>query len=1203
MKITNLSPTYTSDSSYMKKQPIPIDIKLDPTSNSITAPFKQAKWNGYISPIGGNKNLTAYLLGLQNNFNIGPADVTPSNSDGSVNTPETGTPPLQVANLAASYVGGDVVLTFDFDVTDPANQYALYFNVGLSVDGGSTYTIIVPSYDITTLSTTSINQTVTVKSDASGFADSTSFNYVEVATYDTSAQTAGYVTASLSGSYICLLPAPIISEQNAVSSYIITTTNIDAAKAIPNGKFSSEIIQEYVTTTTGASPATIDAEAASNGGWKQVGEPRTTSPAVIFNNDGYHRWIRAYFKDLNGGHSPISNYVEATPQPLIPNNTLPPSGVSNASAAFGGTSGDDIVVSYTLPTISQSDPNALVSLKVKLVPTSQPTQSGFFYHTVVSGETNFTISSNLIFAQFGNYYSSYSGTVVGVSQYGTESTTVATISTFTKTDTLSTVLPVATIANIIDGYTVQFDFANTIASTGQVYQFFIDPTPWIGNNTNYAIPDYFNATFSSWSNSNPNQVVVSSLTAENGSFPIPSGTLPYAGYKITGTNIPANTWITSISGTGPTYTLNLNNNLTQAPSGTFSMQSKVYDGIGPANVFTQYYNTIYIVVVFYSKYGTRSKNLLLSASPVNPATSVIANAVQIGAGGAIYVGTSKDSGSRIVLGPSINKGPDGTSSSYSGIFAFDYGATSSSAASTAIITNPSAGSYTFETTNAKIADWAINGTQIQNTLSDSATNYVGLSATGTYAFWAGSPSSGGSALAKFTVTPQGAVVARNIQIIGSGNNSDTLLSAGSNFTVKGDGTITARNATINGHLNVDQSSTFNSDITLGSNAYLLALPSGSTIDTGPSVQIAGAGLVAYGSTSRAPTTQITADPTKIIGLDKDGNKAVIAVSYATEENTPISFYTNAAMLGSPTGSNPWIVSNNKISSGKIQLDSANQYITVYPTAADGSTVTTSGVRLYGSSSTSTGYAISVGSLTATPKFYVNHTGNMTAQDATIVGTVTAKQGYIGDTSVTNGKYWTINSNNIISNGTSWIKLDAATDSVISYTPKATSPGSIITFSAFSAGGFIASASATAYAGTNDATATSTSLSAGLISSTGYTVLKTAQAFQVFGTSQASGALPMISIDPTGNSTVWTNNGVPQVVGSSFTSINTQVIYLNTDDIIIGNSGTGNTYFNGYSRIRNITPVDGSGQYLRNIWISPSSSTPSGGFVGDLWVTY
>ena len=897
---------------------------------------------------------------------------------------------------------------------------------------------------------------------------------------------------------------------------------------------------------------------------------------------------------------------------------MPPSGVTNASAAFGGTSGRDIVVSYTLPTIDPADPNALISLKVKLIPTDQPTQSGFFYHTVVSGETNFTIPQNLIFAQFGNYFSSYSGSVYGVSQYGTESTSVANISTFTRANPLVGVIPVASVSNVIDGYTVNFNFSGTAATIAEVYQFFVDPTPL--KNLNIDIQDYLDATFASGGLSGGNTLVLNNWLGDSGTtYDIPN---VFVGGIITGNGVPSNTYVQSLSGSGSSRTVTLSKNLTSQASGNYHIQNLVYRGTTAANVFLNLYQTVYVLVVFYDDYDNNSSpSINYLATPTNPTTSVISNAVQIGSGGAIYVGVSKDTGSRIVLGPSGNKGPDGTSA-YSGIFAFDYGATSGSSASTAIITNPSASSYTFETTNAKIADWVINSQYIQNTLGSSS-NYVGLSASAPngYSFWAGSSTSGGDASAKFSVTPQGKVSARDIVIYGSGNNSDTLLSAGAYFTVKGDGTVNASNATISGHLNVSQSSTFNSDITLGSNAYLVA---GSL--TGAGVIVSQAGITANNS-SHIPTTQITASP---MGTTSDGNS--------------ITFSTNAAYLGSTSGAgNPWIVTNGKIYSGVISLDSANQSITIN-TTLNGVSNPNSGVQLKWGASDSA--AIKVGDLSSggTPQFYVTHGGALYATNATVSGNVTANSftidannywndsNHLGDFKAGNNtnymwytggaltvtgqinatsgqigsstKYWTINSDNIKSNGTdAYIQLDALTDSVIAYSKATSALGTLVTYSATSSGGSIGTASNAAAA-----IATKTSLTSGKLSSDAYTIFTTSNAFQFFGTSATPGAAPIVSIDPTGSSTQWTNNGNVQAIGKSVFAANAGLIYLNSNDIIIGSSSSGYIYFNGSMRIRNDTPTGNSGaNYLRNIWISPSNQVPSSGsttgFVGDLWVGY
>jgi hypothetical protein len=155
----------------------------------------------------------------------------------------------------------------------------------------------------------------------------------------------------------------------------------------------------------------------------------------------------------------------------------------------------------------------------------------------------------------------------------------------------------------------------------------------------------------------------------------------------------------------------------------------------------------------------------------------------------------------------------------------------------------------------------------------------------------------------------------------------------------------------------------------------------------------------------------------------------------------------------------------------------------------------------------------------------------------------------------------------------------------------------------STGGPIGSSSAVAAS-----LATTMKYSAGAISSDAYTVLTTGKAFQVFGNNQTTGSVPLISIDPDGSSTKWTNNGNVQVVGLSFAAISTGVIYLDSNDIIIGNKDNGHTYFNGTLDIRNSTDISGSHQYIRNIWISAAGAEPaigssSTGFVGDLWVTY
>ena len=1048
----NLSPAYISDASSAKRQPIPVDVNLDPTANSITAPFKQSRQNGYIAPIGNNRSLGANLQALQYGF-LGGGVVNPPNAPytPSTPTPTSGEFPNKVENLVATWDGQKIKLTFDFDLTDPQNQFFYNLVVQIHSISNNAYYQVHPKvfYGISILNSSSTSQILEIDyidQQSTGLFAAGDFDGVEVETVDVLGQTGGYVTATLPPP-VCDLPAPIITSLNGVSSYSISTTNINTAKALSD--FYTEAIQEYITTTIIQSAdqsviqSTIDAEVAAQvsaglTGWTTVNES-TFSPISVYANDGLHRWVRSVFLTSNGLLSPVSNYVEATPQPLFQNNSLPPAGLTNASGKFVG---DNVFISYTLPTISNSDANKAVTVKVTLNPTVASNLSGFFYHTILNGsanatgssgantisvdsaatvaigqtvsgtgiatgatvtaisgttitlslnniasvsgsltftDTGFSISSNLIFSQFGQYYSSYSGSVVTVSQYGTESSSSATLNGFSRTNLISSITPNATVSNIVDGYTVQFSLGSFGATSAQVYQFFNNPLSFISSDT----PDYMDASWVSGgttlSNGNyGNAITVNSLSYENGGFPgIPNPT-SYSGYEIKGNGITGINWITSITESGSNYILTLANPLTSAASGNYHMQAKVYDGVGPANVFLNYYSSVYVYVVYYDQYGNKSNlSAQYIATPINPTTSIISNAVQIGNGGSIYVGSYSDNGSRIVLGPSGNKGPDG-SSAYSGIFAFDYGSTSSSAASTAIITNPSASGYTFETTNAKIADWVISSSSIQNALQGSS-NYVGMSATGTYSFWAGSSTSGGDSSAKFSVTPAGKVSARNITIYGSGNQADTILSA-SYFTVYGDGSLTATNANITGKLTVNQSSTFNSDITIQAGGYLLA---GSF--NGPGVILGTQGLVAKNS-SGVVTTQVTSSP----------------------DSSGVSFSTTNAYLGSSSSVGAWIVSSGKISSNSIELisGSASESISIY--ASVGNVVDkTFGVQLLKGSGTNP--AISVGSTGLTngvpnAKFWVGYDGTLNATGANVSGNINA-----GSVSITNNG--TINTNN------------------------------------------------------------------------------------------------------------------------------------------------------------------------------------------------
>jgi len=443
-------------------------------------------------------------------------------------------------------------------------------------------------------------------------------------------------------------------------------------------------------------------------------------------------------------------------------------------------------VAYTSNGTASSTNNSGVRFQANLVSPTGTTGSFYFYPDGTGNLTQTgTIKKSDLYAQFGAYFSSFTSassfqsiSIVGVKDAGVSFSVAA------RTTSLTTVTPTPTIVATIGGYTATFDFSSTNATYAKVYRKYTTAS-WPSRPDDVVTMDWV-----SGGASGTNTMIVTNVRNEYNSlvsyFP--------EGYLISGSNIPSNTFISAVSGTGPNYTITLStydstntnvvaSNFTATATGTYTAQGLIYSGTSPANVFSNFYVPTHIVLEYYDDFGSAS---LLSTdvtrTPINPALSVINNAIQIGGGGAIYVGGSATSGARIVLGPSQNA-PDG--SQYSGIFAFDGGATSGTAATTSVISNPTSGSYTFETVNAKIADWAITSNKIESLIISGITKYTGLSASNTsYSFWAGASSSGNSTGdAPFSVSPTGAVIARNMQIVGGnldiGSTSYTYTATGS----------------------------------------------------------------------------------------------------------------------------------------------------------------------------------------------------------------------------------------------------------------------------------------------------------------------------------------------------------------------------------------------------------------------------------------
>lgn len=264
----------------------------------------------------------------------------------------------------------------------------------------------------------------------------------------------------------------------------------------------------------------------------------------------------------------------------------------------------------------------------------------------------------------------------------------------------------------------------------------------------------------------------------------------------------------------------------------------VYSGSSPGIVIDSTYTIKYVKIKYFKTDGaTSSISAEQSVTPADPGMlSLIDNEVKISTTGSILAGDSATSGGRGIF----NK---------TGIYFYDTGGNATSQ----LMANASSGSPTFITTSAKIADWLVYSSRIENTLHAGTTQYTGLSPSGTYAFWAGSTVSGGNSQANFSVTPAGAVIAKDITITGGS------LTVGASSIAASTGKLTSTDAEITGRITANSGSiTGNLDI---SGTFYI----GSSATSGDRILINSGGIAAYASGVTAPRFELAKDGTGKIG--------------------------------------------------------------------------------------------------------------------------------------------------------------------------------------------------------------------------------------------------------------------------------------------------------------------------------------------------
>ena len=445
----------------------------------------------------------------------------------------------------------------------------------------------------------------------------------------------------------------------------------------------------------------------------------------------------------------------------------------------------------------------------------------------------------------------------------------------------------------------------------------------------------------------------------------------------------------------------------------------VYSGSSPGIIIDSAYTLKYVKIKYFKTDGATSLvSAEQSVTPADPGMlSLIDNEVKISTNGSILAGDSATSGGRGIF----NK---------TGIYFYD----TAGNATSQLMANASGGSPTFITTSAKIADWLVYSSKIENTLHAGTTQYTGLSPSGTYAFWAGSTVSGGNAQANFSVTPAGAVIAKNITISGGS------LSVGASSIAASTGKLTSTDAEITGKITANSGS-ITGNLGIGAAGTIFI---GASADSGDRILINSGGIAAYANGVAAPRFELAKDGTGKIGgwtinatslyssgmvidsssqtitfkqgykIDQESTSiAVVGATSSTgssgaEDDTPDSLYSSSSAASvSTTASTLAIQSTSGVSNGGALYLSQSPIAAVLRAGSSSITVTSTGLEL--NSSTAGAYVFKNLADTGRPHYSYNYTDKpamlMIKSDGTLsVGRAIFKSGSTETNIVTNGTH-------------------------------------------------------------------------------------------------------------------------------------------------------------------------------------------------------
>ena len=492
--------------------------------------------------------------------------------------------PGSISNLAAAWqvVNGQDVLaiTWDFDTTLPENIYVIAFSLKFVKTSNST-TYFTKSEDI---NTSSINQKYDLTREKNSIIFgpiTTDLTSIAVAAQDNFGNTGDYTTIT-APIYNSGLTAPTITVTAIQNGYTVNCTNIASQPA----SLDLISIEEYISNSS-TEPTGVTYTQVSIG-------PKTVNPVTIITSTTAKRWVKVRYTNSSGAYGPYSVASAVTPTPVVVIDNTPPNEVTAVSAVW---SGDNIVVSYTLPA---TDPG----IRFQIGLTAPNSSVGYFYVFPIEGTVNqtATITKADLFNQFGSHYSSYSGIIKSIDAVDNRSSGVS-FSVAQRANPLLGVTPIFTTTALVNGYSVSFTLP-AFAQYAEIYQKY---TSWSGV-TPY---DSFTGQYSSGGTTGTNTVTLSNILSNKG-----VSVSPLVGYRVTGTGIADNTYITAVSGNQIT----VNNNFTSQVSGSITGYAIVYSGTSPANISSTIYEPTYLLVRYYDDFENPSnysaEQVVLPLQPV-----------------------------------------------------------------------------------------------------------------------------------------------------------------------------------------------------------------------------------------------------------------------------------------------------------------------------------------------------------------------------------------------------------------------------------------------------------------------------------------------------------------------------------------------------------------------------------------------------------